>query len=28
MDSMFHQDQMLEEMIDEFGVDGIILSPH
>ncbi len=27
MDSMFHQDQMLEEMIDEFGVDGIIYHP-
>ncbi len=27
MDSMFHQDRMLAEMIDEFGVDGIVYHP-
>ncbi len=27
MDSMFHQDVMLDEMIDDFGVDGVIYHP-
>jgi benzoyl-CoA reductase subunit B len=27
MDSMFHQDLMIEEMVDEFGVDAIIYHP-
>ncbi|MDH3945012.1 MAG: 2-hydroxyacyl-CoA dehydratase family protein, partial [Anaerolineae bacterium] len=27
MDSMFHQDEALEEIIDVFGIDGVVFHP-